>query len=870
MDTQPYIQEIESAYRDLYVAHQELQAASAQYSSLVRAEYKQHIADLTQDAPGLQRALADWEDPVWADFVPSADTPLCSAARVGRLVYSEDSLQNDLPALLPLIGNKHVVVQGNDLEGARRLVQQIVFRIVLTAPPKSVRVNLVDPDGGGNNLAWLLRLPASLRNDKVATRRQDMEQLIEELAAHVEQVIQTRLLNTYPNLEAYNEQHPEIAVPYQIIALSAQTLDLSRESWQRFEFVADKGIAAGVYIVGLAFNGDAKQAPLADALRVTVTNGRAQWSDGAQETILAELDAPPTAAQINAWGKTLADALDQQKTSVPFARMAIPPARRWQTSAIEELRVPIGIDASGATQEFSLGKSNFHALVGGMTGYGKSKLLDVIITQMALAYAPEELGFYLVDLKEGVAFQDYLRLPHVRVISLENEREFGLNLLRNVQDEIAQRGELFRAEQRGIEDYASYRSTTGKRLARLVLILDEFQVLFEQDDAIAREAGKILEDLARRGRAFGIHVILASQAPRASAVNFDRILGQVGLRIAFRCDERVSQALLGEGNDAATELEQPGEAIYNAAMGSRARNTRIRVALLDIAERQQHLQENIVRGGDAYPAPITFESKAAARLQDNPDYQRALAQPREARARRSVQVWLGEPIEIKAPTAATLQRYAGSNLLIAGGDELQAYGLFSAVLLSLVAQTAPPHSRFIVADFARPESDVEEVFARVAAQAGVGIERVNSRVAATLLGELVTTVSERLNGQAPVEPTTYFLITGIQRWRELRSADSFKPSEGATQLTRLLEEGAEAGVHVVLWSDSLANYERVLKRGTLSAFDQRVGLRLTESDSVALFGTKAAAEFEANRALYRNEEDPVGQVEKFKPYPLAM
>ena len=76
---------------------------------------------------------------------------------------------------------------------------------------------------------------------------------------------------------------------------------------------------------------------------------------------------------------------------------------------------------------------------------------------------------------------------------------------------------------------------------------------------------------------------------------------------------------------------------------------------------------------------------------------------------------MGQPIEIKAPTAAELMRYAGSNLLIAGGEETQAHGLLVASIFSLAAQHSPRELRVIAADFARPESPVEGLFQRVKA-----------------------------------------------------------------------------------------------------------------------------------------------------------
>ena len=65
---------------------------------------------------------------------------------------------------------------------------------------------------------------------------------------------------------------------------------------------------------------------------------------------------------------------------------------------------------------------------------------------------------------------------------------------------------------------------------------------------------------------------------------------------------------------------------------------------------------------------------------------------------------LGEPIEIKAPTAASLERYPGSNLIILGSKETESYGLLLSALLSLAVQRSPSAARFIVADFARPAS----------------------------------------------------------------------------------------------------------------------------------------------------------------------
>ena len=130
--------------------------------------------------------------------------------------------------------------------------------------------------------------------------------------------------------------------------------------------------------------------------------------------------------------------------------------------------------------------------------------------------------------KKGVEFKAYasLSLPHARVIAVESEREFGLSVLQRLDAELSRRGELYRAA--GVNDLASYRDYARRGLPspsgggvggegalpylpRIMLIVDEFQEFFIEDDKIAQEAALLLDRLVRQGRAFGMHVLLGSQ-----------------------------------------------------------------------------------------------------------------------------------------------------------------------------------------------------------------------------------------------------------------------------------------------------------------------------------------------------------------------
>ena len=150
----------------------------------------------------------------------------------------------------------------------------------------------------------------------------------------------------------------------------------------------------------------------------------------------------------------------------------------------------MAIGRTGATklQYLSIGKgTKQHALFAGKTGSGKSTLFHVIITNLALHCRPDQVEFYLIDFKKGVEFKCYAtkKLPHARVIAIESDREFGLSVLQRVDDELKRRGDLFR--KLGVQDVAGYKRAGGKEpIPRTLLMIDEFQEFFVDDDAIAQ------------------------------------------------------------------------------------------------------------------------------------------------------------------------------------------------------------------------------------------------------------------------------------------------------------------------------------------------------------------------------------------------
>ena len=272
------------------------------------------------------------------------------------------------------------------------------------------------------------------------------------------------------------------------------------------------------------------------------------------------------------------------------------------------------MDSKGEPQHFVMGvRGVHHGLVGGDVRMGKTNLLHVLISQLALRYPPEELELYLLDFKE-VEFDAYLteRLPHARAITSRTDREFGLSMLRRFHDEIDRRARLCREAR--VTDLPDYRRETGLVLPRALVIMDEFQVLFSEEDRLAREAGRLLADIAKRGAAFGLHLLFATQSPGGPLTAYLRpVYEQMALRIALGCTQpSVSQAILGEGNEAATKLIRAGDAIYNDRRGEGA-NPVMRIAILATRERLGLIGAiRTLGGGREYPPPASFDPDAPA------------------------------------------------------------------------------------------------------------------------------------------------------------------------------------------------------------------------------------------------------------------
>lgn len=270
------------------------------------------------------------------------------------------------------------------------------------------------------------------------------------------------------------------------------------------------------------------------------------------------------------WTPPVADAQSRVRHWLAAARPAADAALQ------DFISVPIGTTPDGRHELcFALGPRTGcnHAFILGMNGSGKSTLLNNLILGIGERYSPRQVQLYLMDYKDGVEFQAFRDLPHCARIFLDNtDRAAATRLLEEFVATIGQRGALFRSEESNVADLEAYNARHPEApLPRLVLIVDEAQELFSSNWKETQQFNELLKKVVKKGRAFGVHLILSTQTLLTS--NIDReVMTQIQLRIALKLNNSGDcDRILSFGNDAPLYLKR-FELVLNEDSGLKARN----------------------------------------------------------------------------------------------------------------------------------------------------------------------------------------------------------------------------------------------------------------------------------------------------------
>ncbi|WP_187937970.1 FtsK/SpoIIIE domain-containing protein [Helicobacter pylori] len=243
----------------------------------------------------------------------------------------------------------------------------------------------------------------------------------------------------------------------------------------------------------------------------------------------------------------------------------------WTKSSQFKVSVPVGWDINHKEVCFEIGNEQNHTLICDHSGSGKSNFLHVLIQNLAFYYAPNEVQLFLLDYKEGVEFNAYVAdtpLEHARLVSVASSISYGITFLKWLCDEMQKRAELFK--QFNVKDLSDYRK--HEKMARLIVVVDEFQVLFSDNKSTKAVEGH-LNTLLKKGRSYGVHLVLATQTMRGTDIN-PSFKAQIANRIALPMDAEDSSSVLGD--DVACEIQKP-EGIFNNNGGHQKYHTKMSI-----------------------------------------------------------------------------------------------------------------------------------------------------------------------------------------------------------------------------------------------------------------------------------------------------
>ena len=777
---------------------------------------------------------------------------------------------------------------GSGHDQAIGVLNNIILRLLSTAPPGRLNFTILDPVGLGQNFAGVMHLAdyeEQMINNRIWTQSGQIEQRLADLNEHMEKVIQMYLRNEYQTIAEYNEQAGVIAEKYHFLVLADFPANFTDAAVKRLLSIATSGARCGVYTL---IHWDRRlpqpQDFIPDDLRrssvvLDFQPDQVQLQGTVRAGTALLLEAPPSAEEATGLIQVIGRfSRDSSRVEVPFEQVAPTEAEIWSEDTSSELRVPIGRTGATKLQYLAIGKgTRQHGLVAGKTGSGKSTLFHVVITNLALWCSPEQVEFYLVDFKKGVEFKCYAsrQLPHARVVAIESDREFGLSVLQRIDDELKRRGDLFR--QLGVQDVAGYKKAGGtEAIPRTLLLIDEFQEFFVEDDKISQTASLLLDRIVRQGRAFGIHVLLGSQTLGGAYTVARTTLGQMVIRIALQCNEADAYLIMDDNNPAPRLLSRPGEGIYNDMAGALEGNSPFQVVWLPEEVRDRYLEKARTRADQQakhYPGPIVFEGNAPADVTENPLLRQAL-QGQLLPMRGTGRMWLGAPNSIKGPTEAAFRSQSGANLLIVGQRDEAILAMFSIGLIALAAQYPVGSARFILCDASAPGSPQRDYLEKTLQSIPQEVTPVRPGDLPELMKELGAEAARRADLPDPEAAAPVFLfIHGLQRFSRLRYEEEFGfSSGGATEanpgavLNDLLCERTRLGFHVIASCDTYNNVSRFLSRKALSEFEMRVLFQMSANDSASLIDNPKAGMLGLHRALFFNAQE--GYLETFRPYAL--
>ena len=484
---------------------------------------------------------------------------------------------------LPMMFNLHHPLNLEVIgpEAQRDNMQSAAYRVIWgflrKCPASKVRFCIFDPKEGGGSVRMLSnfvnKMPDSYK--KAVTQMSRTEELLsclKELEGQTLDFIRDR--PDYDDLLDYNAHNPRRTEAITLLMLYDFPLNADARCLELLSSVMQKGNKCGIYVilcrntaVEVASSYDHVDEKLAELEKNCVQieckeNGFALLP----YHLSVRLIEKPDAGQLEKFAVEYHKAVEKLNVQSIHFEEILPP-EPFQGSTAKVLKLPMGIGDGDSVVSMVFGEgTSHHGLIGGGTGGGKSTLLHTLIMSSMMNYSPEQLNLYLMDFKGGTEFKIYEseRLPHIKLLALDALQEFGESILENLVQEMANRSDIFKRSG-GYTKLEDYVTNTGNSMPRILVIMDEFQILFDSgtNRKVAERCANLAKKIVTEGRSYGVHLLMATQSTKIiSTLTLDRgTIEQMRIRVGLKCGEDDTRYLFGDTHcsDAMKKWKDPAE-----------------------------------------------------------------------------------------------------------------------------------------------------------------------------------------------------------------------------------------------------------------------------------------------------------------------
>ena len=756
-----------------------------------------------------------------------------------------------------------------DDDNAIAVMRKLCLSIFLANPPGRVKFNFIDCLRNGYTFESLYNLKGRSGNQNNAlsefvfgegtrTSAEKTTVLLRDIVEYIKRMGEEALRgDRFANIRSYNDANKLTPQPYNIIGIMDFPNGFASESIGLLERILKQGGRCGVYVI-LMIN-ESQLAAMDSTFLMQIANIEREcacfglngiaWSKRSEGKFDAKakyvFDRPVSDDDIEAIGERLGNKEDKEISEIIrpnidyFDVVMGHDKNKYLNCSIgkEGIKIPIGILSDGHCYNFELGaekSQSHHALVCGNSGAGKSRLLHAIIMGALMEYTKEELQIYLVDFKEGTEFKIYAdyNLPNFNVIAIESEQEFGISVLKGIYEEFDKRGRLFRGE--GVVDINAYNSKLAesgyvdhrKKMPRLLIIIDEFQHLFDggENSVICSEAKRILSYIIREGRALGIHLILSSQTVKGINWIDEGTKSQIAVRIALKCSDENASEVLGKAAEAIKQIggDDVGTAIYVPSISdSEEKNFKIRIGNVETEKQKAVLKEL----DEYYTSKGIVNHDAHVLVSDVKDSRNSVFQRYYAKNEVPMELGklhFGEPLNIDRKMEVGFNRAAGDNMLLLGNDSQKAQDMLTFIVLDLVLQRIsqlrngkqPARINVINCCDGSPVLNRDkDCLMRVGVDLdGCFISYCSGEKAAQSVNDLYERCFQKSDEEYEAweerrksSPDEWLVVSGLDLADDLMSRN--RDGSPGVRLEKIIEEGPEHGVFTIIWCRELKLFE---------------------------------------------------------------